>query len=126
MSFPNRPVRCMIEALRVRCSEGKEEVSGKKRAVDGSSASDGAPVKSNEGDERFTGCTWEGTLGQWKDEHKKACPFGLLRCSNGCGKRVFRKDQDQHNTEECQYRKVKCDVCGSLVIHSKLNRHQCS
>lgn len=120
MSLPNRPLRGMIEGLRVHCGEGKCKDGGapdKKMRLASGDAND------MDENENLSSCEWTGKLGQL-DDHKKACPFASIRCPEiCCGKRFRRMDLEQHR-KECQFRKVECSSCQAIVSHNRLNFHQ--
>ena len=116
MSLPNRLVQGMVDELRVRCNEGKDDAGPEKKA-----RTDDDTQKS--GDDKTKGCQWEGTLGLWRDEHKKVCLFTPVRCPTRCGKMIPRKDLEQHK-QECRLRKVECDICNVAVLHCDLSYHK--
>ncbi len=99
----------MIEALHVRCGNGKDIIRPKKKA------------KSDDEEDR-KGCNWEGTLGQWRDEHNKVCPFAIVQCPE-CRRLFSRKYLGPHKIEDCPSRKAECDVCHSMVAHSDFKWH---
>ena len=45
--------------------------------------------------------------------HVRDCGFCPVQCSNdGCEMMMNRKDQAEHQGNECNFRKAKCEVCG--------------
>jgi TNF receptor-associated factor 4 len=50
------------------------------------------------------------------DAHKNVCGFAKVICTQGCGKKILRKDLTQHCNNECSKRMIKCKYCG-LVDH---------
>ena len=105
----------MIDALRVRCAEGvQEETKGgappeKKSRVADSSASVAAAGN-------------QASQCNWRDVHKKECPYVVVRCPDKCGKQMRRMDVDEHK-KECRLRKVECDLCHEFVHYSDLEYH---
>lgn len=128
--IPNRTLNRVINELRVRCGEGRDDgvgaPAGKKvrrteTETTGDAATDGDGAN---GANNY--CMWEGTLEQWRDDHTKVCPNALVRCpeKNFCIRRVLRKDLERHLKEECYSRKVSCDICNEMVRHYVLGWHE--
>ena len=47
--------------------------------------------------------------------HVASCSFAPVRCSNeDCGMEISKRDNVHHETEVCEYRKVKCHDCQHL------------
>ena len=47
--------------------------------------------------------------------HVIRCGFAPVKCSNnGCGMEVNKRDKIHHETEVCDFRKVKCHDCGEM------------
>ena len=47
--------------------------------------------------------------------HVASCSFAPVRCSNeDCGMEISKRDKVHHETEVCEYRKVKCHDCQHL------------
>ncbi|CAB4034900.1 Hypothetical predicted protein, partial [Paramuricea clavata] len=43
------------------------------------------------------------------------CAFAPILCSNAeCGMEINKPDKVYHETEVCEYRKVKCHDCGQI------------
>jgi hypothetical protein len=49
------------------------------------------------------------------DTHVANCGFAPVLCSNAeCGMEINKRDKVYHETEVCEYRKVKCHDCGKI------------
>jgi hypothetical protein len=49
------------------------------------------------------------------DTHVANCGFAPVLCSNAeCGMEINKRDKVYHETEVCEYRKVKCHDCGQI------------
>ena len=47
------------------------------------------------------------------ERHVESCGFSPAMCSNeNCGMEINKQDKDRHETEVCEYRKMKCRDCG--------------
>ncbi len=47
--------------------------------------------------------------------HVAECGFSLVVCENqGCGETISKRDRTYHESELCQFRKVKCHNCGEI------------
>ena len=47
--------------------------------------------------------------------HVANCGYALVLCSNAeCGMEINKQDKVRHETEVCEYRKVKCHDCGQI------------
>ena len=58
------------------------------------------------------------------EAHVARCGFSQVQCSNeGCELIVNRKDQAEHEMNECNFRLARCQVCGENVNHSKRKLH---
>ena len=56
--------------------------------------------------------------------HVRNCGFSPVQCSNaGCELIINRKDQHQHEVNDCNLRKGKCEVCGRNVPREKRKLH---
>ena len=54
------------------------------------------------------------------EAHVAQCGFSPVQCSNdGCELMVNRKDQRNHEINNCNFRKGKCEVCGEEVTYGK-------
>ena len=54
---------------------------------------------------------------QQLDRHEKSCGFTPAVCTNeGCGATVNKRDLIPHESEQCEYRKLKCHSCGEVTI----------
>jgi hypothetical protein len=134
----NRPLRGMIDALRVRCAEGSKEDGSapeKKKSrpeftksifnirTIGSSGGDD-PAADDNHNNNLSGCEWEGKLGDWRDTHQKECLFVIVRCPDKCGKKLRRGDIDEHKKEYSR-RQVECDLCHQMMKYYMLEMHIC-
>ena len=58
------------------------------------------------------------------EAHVARCGFSQVQCSNeGCELIVNRKDQPEHEMNECNFRLARCQVCGENVNYSKRKLH---
>ena len=47
--------------------------------------------------------------------HVATCGYAPVLCSNAeCGMEINKQDKVRHETEVCEYRRVKCDDCGQI------------
>ena len=54
---------------------------------------------------------------QHLDRHENNCGFTPVVCTNeGCGATVNKRDLIHHESEQCEYRKLKCHSCGEMSI----------
>ena len=54
---------------------------------------------------------------QYLDRHQNSCGFTPVDCTNeGCGAIVNKRDLIHHESEQCEYRKLKCHSCGEMTI----------
>ena len=54
---------------------------------------------------------------QHLDRHEDSCGFTPAACTNeGCGVTVNKRDLIHHESEQCEYRKLKCHSCGEMTI----------
>ena len=54
---------------------------------------------------------------QHLDRHEDSCGFTPVVCTNeGCGVTVNKRDLIHHESEQCEYRKLKCHSCGEMSI----------
>ena len=50
------------------------------------------------------------------DQHEAACGFTPAVCTNqGCGATVNKRDLIHHESEVCEFRKLKCHSCGEMT-----------
>ena len=53
---------------------------------------------------------------QHLDQHEDSCGFTLVVCRNqGCGAILNKRDLIHHESELCEYRKLKCHSCGEIT-----------
>ena len=53
---------------------------------------------------------------QQLDRHEDSCGFTPVVCTNeGCGATVNKRDLIHHESEQCEYRKLKCHSCGEMT-----------
>ena len=56
--------------------------------------------------------------------HVATCEFSAVQCSNdGCEVIINRRDQLNHEMNDCNFRQVKCEVCGKNVVFEKRKLH---
>ena len=49
------------------------------------------------------------------ETHVSNCGYAPVLCSNAeCGMEINKQDKDHHETEVCEYRRVKCQDCGKV------------
>ena len=54
---------------------------------------------------------------QHLNRHEDRCGFAPVVCTNeGCGTTVNKRDLVHHESEQCEYRKLKCHSCGEITI----------
>ena len=54
---------------------------------------------------------------QHLDLHEDSCGFTPVVCTNeGCGATVNKRDLIHHESEQCEYRKLKCHSCEEMKI----------
>ena len=54
---------------------------------------------------------------QHLNRHEDSCGFAPVVCTNeGCGATVNKRDLVHHESEQCEYRKLKCHSCGEITI----------
>ena len=60
-----------------------------------------------------------------KDEefHKNNCPKSLIKCDNGCGKKIPRDQLEKHKKDECPKTKISCKFCGDNFEREKFREH---
>ena len=72
------------------------------------------------------GCLEEVQLGAL-ESHVIECDFFPLACSNdGCSELVNKRDLEDHESNACNSRKVKCDECGEEMAKRKYGTHGCA
>ena len=53
---------------------------------------------------------------QHLDQHEDSCGFTPAVCTNpGCGAILNKRDLTIHESELCEYRKLKCHSCGEMT-----------
>ena len=53
---------------------------------------------------------------QHLDQHEATCGFTPVVCANqGCGATLNQRDLTHHQSEECEFRKLKCHSCGEMT-----------
>ena len=53
---------------------------------------------------------------QYLDQHENSCGFTPAVCTNqGCCLTLNKRDLIHHESELCEYRKLKCDSCGEMT-----------
>ena len=49
------------------------------------------------------------------NRHVAECGFSPVVCENeGCGQTISKRDRTYHESELCQFRKLKCHTCGEI------------
>ena len=56
--------------------------------------------------------------------HQNECQYVQVPCTNKeCPEQILRKDLEQHELNECQYRKVLCEYCQKEYRYFELDQH---
>lgn len=69
------------------------------------------------------GCDWEGELRD-RQKHKGDCPYEQETCTQDCGERIRRIDQDIHLAHKCSKRQVPCRYCETVLPFDQHSSHQ--
>ena len=63
---------------------------------------------------------------EFLERHVSSCGYSPTRCTNaGCAVVMNRHEKEQHEREQCQFRKIVCDECGEQVIRKSSRVHPC-
>ncbi len=58
--------------------------------------------------------------------HVASCGFSPMPCSNDqCEEIISRRDKEIHENKVCDFRRVKCDYCGQMVLYKNFMQHPC-
>ena len=58
--------------------------------------------------------------------HVASCSFSPMPCSNDqCEEIISRRDKEIHENKVCDFRRVKCDYCGQMVLYKNFMQHTC-
>ena len=58
--------------------------------------------------------------------HVASCGFSPMPCSNDqCEEIISRRDKEIHENKVCDFRRVKCDYCGQIVLYKNFMQHTC-
>ena len=58
--------------------------------------------------------------------HVASCGFIPMPCSNDqCEEIISRRDKEIHENKICDFRRVKCDYCGQMVLYKNFMQHTC-
>ena len=58
--------------------------------------------------------------------HVASCEFSPIPCSNDqCEEIISRRDKEIHENKVCDFRQVKCDYCGQMVLYKNFMQHTC-
>ena len=58
--------------------------------------------------------------------HVASCGFSPVPCSNDqCNEIISRRDKEIHENKVCDFRRVKCDYCGQMVLYKNFMQHSC-
>ena len=68
------------------------------------------------------GCQWKGKM-ENLGTHLSGCGYTKVKCSQGCGHEMRRKEMDVHKQNECPCTEVKCTGCGQKVRRREMNNH---
>ena len=59
--------------------------------------------------------------------HVASCGFSPMPCSNDqCEEIISRSDKEIHENKVCDFRRVKCDYCGQMVLYKNFMQHTCT
>ena len=72
--------------------------------------------------EREKGCDWVGELAGL-EAHSGSCEYKDVKCTNGCGLYVTRKQLNDHLTSHCSKRIVTCKWCSHEDTQEKIEVH---
>ncbi|CAD7938986.1 unnamed protein product [Amoebophrya sp. A120] len=67
-------------------------------------------------------CTWTGEYGDLLAHHLRVCPFHFVKCPEGCGAQIRRKDVEKH-LKSCESCLVSCEICGMQLKKDELAAH---
>ncbi|XP_066923492.1 TNF receptor-associated factor 6-like [Clytia hemisphaerica] len=67
------------------------------------------------------GCTWQGSIADYKDQHRKRCGFRNVRCRL-CNQKVVRNQTEEHKLT-CTHRLVNCTTCGAQYSFINKKKH---
>ena len=63
---------------------------------------------------------------EFLERHVNSCDYSPTRCINaGCAEVINRHEKEQHEREQCRFRKIVCDECGEPVIWKSNRVHPC-
>ncbi|XP_066914147.1 TNF receptor-associated factor 6-like [Clytia hemisphaerica] len=68
------------------------------------------------------GCTWQGSIDDYKQQHRKKCAFRNVRCRL-CNQKVARQEKDGHKLT-CTHRLVNCITCGAQYSFINKKKHE--
>ncbi|XP_066914167.1 TNF receptor-associated factor 6-like isoform X2 [Clytia hemisphaerica] len=68
------------------------------------------------------GCTWQGSIADYKDQHRKECAFRNVRCRL-CNQKVARQEKEGHKLT-CTHRLVNCTTCGGQYSFINKKKHE--
>ncbi len=56
--------------------------------------------------------------------HAASCGFSPMPCSNDqCEEIISRRDKEIHENKVCDFRRVKCDYCGQMVLYKNFMQY---
>ena len=63
---------------------------------------------------------------QLLDEHLSSCGYSPTTCTNtGCAQEMNRNEKEQHEGEQCEFRKIVCEECKEEVMWKLSQKHPC-
>uniref|UniRef100_A0A7M5XHW0 RING-type domain-containing protein n=3 Tax=Clytia hemisphaerica TaxID=252671 RepID=A0A7M5XHW0_9CNID len=68
------------------------------------------------------GCTWQGSIADYKDQHRKRCGFRNVRCRL-CNQKVDHQEKEGHKLT-CTHRLVNCTTCGAQYSFINKKKHE--
>uniref|UniRef100_A0A7M5UZK1 RING-type domain-containing protein n=1 Tax=Clytia hemisphaerica TaxID=252671 RepID=A0A7M5UZK1_9CNID len=68
------------------------------------------------------GCTWQGSIADYKDQHRKRCGFRNVRCRL-CNQKVAHQEKEGHKLT-CTHRLVNCTTCGAQYSFINKKKHE--
>ena len=57
--------------------------------------------------------------------HVASCGFSPVPCSNDQCEEIISRDKEIHKNKVCDFRRVKCDYCGQMVLYKNFMQHSC-
>jgi len=68
-------------------------------------------------------CKWQGKYGERVMHIEKYCEFTFVKCPNGCGLELLRKELEAH-IKECPESSNPCEKCGKSIKRNQTEMHK--